>query len=408
MNLLAILSNIGLPDVLDILFISMVAYQLYTWFWGTKAFKALIGIVLLSGIFIVAKAWGLFLTTWVFQILWQVFVILLIILFQKEIRQMLERFNPLKTFGLKQGSATDTWIPEFASWAFDAAKKRIGAIIIFEKTDRMFDLITKGIFMECDPLPEILNSIFSKESPLHDGAILISQGKILKVSCYLPLSAREDLPQEWGTRHRAALGLTEQCDAWVMIISEERGEISFAGDQTFQKVKDKKELSTIIEDVVLVQRDVDTNIKGKIKSWFTSRYKIKATVFALVFILWMVLAGQQNFEKKIDLPLNFKNIPAELMVSRPKDPIISITCRGLRKDVSLLNKNNVLTSIDLFSARLGTTFYSINTGNLILPNDRIDVVNISPTRVEVTFETRPKLIQSDKSSEGKKSNLLPE
>ena len=408
MNLLAILSNIGLPDVLDILFISMVAYQLYTWFWGTKAFKALIGIVLLSGIFIVAKAWGLFLTTWVFQILWQVFVILLIILFQKEIRQMLERFNPLKTFGLKQGSTMDTWIPEFANWAFDAAAKKIGALIIFERTDLVFDLITKGISMECDPQPEILNSIFYKESPLHDGAILISKGKILKVSCYLPLSPREDLPQEWGTRHRAALGLTEQCDAWVMIISEERGEISFVGDQEIHKVKDQKELSRIIEDVILVKKEVDTNIKRKIKSWFTRRYKIKAIVFALVFILWMVLAGQQNFEKKIDLPLNFKNIPAELMVSQPKDPKISITFRGLRKDVSLLNKNNVLTSIDLFSARLGTTFYSINTGNLTLPNDRIDVVNISPARVELTFESRPKLIQSDKSSEGKKSNLLPE
>ncbi len=398
MNLFAILSNIGLPDVIDILFISMVAYQLYILFWGTKAFKALIGIVLLSGIFIVAKSWGLFLTTWVLQILWQVFVILLIILFQKEIRQILERFNPLKTFGLKQGSAADDWISGFANWAFDAAEKRIGAIIIFEKTDRMFDLITKGIFMESDPLPEILNSIFSKKSPLHDGAILISNGKILKVSCYLPLSTREDLPQKYGTRHRAALGLTEQCDAWVMVISEERGEILFAGDRQFKKVADKKELTTIIEDVVLVQKDVDTNIKGKIKSWFTSRYKIKAGVFALVFILWMVLAGQQNFEKKIDLPVNFKNMPAELMVSQPKDPKISITFRGLRKDVSLLNQNNVLTSIDLFSARPGTIFYNINTGNLTLPNDRIDVVNISPARIGLTFENKPKTNQSNKSS----------
>jgi len=396
--LLAILSNIGLPDVLDILFITMVAYQLYIWFWGTKAFKALIGIVLLSGIFIVAKAWGLFLTTLVFQILWQVFVILLIILFQKEIRQMLERFNPLKTFGLKQGSATDTWIAEFAGWAFDASAKKIGALIIFERTDLVFDLITKGISMECDPQPEILNSIFYKESPLHDGAVLISKGKILKISCYLPLSAREDLPQEWGTRHRAALGLTEQCDAWVMIISEERGEISFVGDQEIQKVKDQKELSEIIENVIIVQKEVHTNIKEKIKSWFTRRYKIKAIVFTSVFILWMVLAGQQNFEKKIDLPLNFRNIPTELMVSQPKDPKISITFRGLRKDVSLLNKNNVLTSIDLFSARLGTTFYSINTGNLTLPNDRIDVVNMSPTRIELTFEKKPELNQSDKSS----------
>ena len=84
MNLFAILSNIRLPDILDILFISIISYQFYSWFWGTKAFKALIGIVLLSGVFILAKSWGLFLTTWVFQILWQVFVILLIVLFQKE------------------------------------------------------------------------------------------------------------------------------------------------------------------------------------------------------------------------------------------------------------------------------------------------------------------------------------
>ncbi|MBT4874913.1 MAG: diadenylate cyclase [Desulfobacula sp.] len=396
MNLFALLSNIGVPDILDILFISMVSYQLYIWFWGTKAFKALIGIVLLSGIFIVAKYWGLFLTTWVFQILWQVFVILLIILFQKEIRQMLERFNPLKNLGFKQGVARDNWIPEFADWAFDAAKRRIGALIVFERSDLTFDLVTKGISMECDPQPEILNSIFYKESPLHDGAILICRGKILKVSCYLPLSAREDLPQEWGTRHRAALGLTEQCDAWVMIISEERGEISFAGDQKVQKVKDQEELSTIIEDVIFSQKDVDTNIKEKIISWFTRNYKIKAAVFALVFILWMALAGQQDFEKKIDLPLNFKNIPAELMVSRPNDLKISVTCSGLRKDVSQLNKNNLLTYIDLFSARPGTYFYSINTGNLILPNDRINIINITPPRIELTLEKRSESNQSGK------------
>ncbi len=396
MKLFALLSNIGLPDILDILFISIVSYQLYIWFWGTKAFKALVGIILLSGIFIVAKSWGLFLTTWVFQILWQVFVILLIILFQKEIRQMLERFNPLKTLGLKQGSASDKWISEIANWAFDAAENKVGALIIFERTDLVFDLITKGVSIECDPQPEILNSIFYKESPLHDGAILISKGKILKISCYLPLSAREDLPQEWGTRHRAALGLTEQCDAWVMIISEERGEILFAGDQKIQMVKDQNELSTIIEKKILVQKKVDSNVKEKIKSWFTRRYKIKATVFALVFVLWMALAGQQNFEKKIDLPLHFRNIPAQLMVSQPNDLKISITCRGLRKDVSLLNKNNILTTIDLFSARPGTSFYSINTGNLTLPNDRIHVVNINPTRVALTFEKKP---ESDESKE---------
>jgi len=384
-NLFAILSNIGLPDILDILFISIVAYQLYIWFWGTKAFKALIGIIALSGIFIVAKSWGLFLTTMVFQILWQVFVILLIILFQKEIRQMLERFNPLKTIGLKQKSSADDWVPGFANWAFDAARRRIGAVIVFERMDLVFDLITKGIAMECEPVPEILNSIFYKESPLHDGAGLISNGRLLKTSCFLPLSTREDLPQEWGTRHRAALGLTEQCDAWVMIISEERGEVSFASGQEIQKVKDPRELSTLMEDVVLEFKEPETNIKEKLKSWFTRNYKVKAAVFASVFALWLVFAGQQNFEKNINLPLHYKNIPAGLMVAESVNPDISITCRGLRKDVSLLNEKNVLLAVDLFSARLGTFPYNITMGNLTLPNDRVHVVQISPPKVELTF-----------------------
>ncbi|NOX32659.1 MAG: diadenylate cyclase [Deltaproteobacteria bacterium] len=391
MNLFAILSNIRLPDILDILFISIVSYQLYNWFRGTKAFKALIGIILLSGIFIVAKSWGLFLTTWVFQILWQVFVILLIILFQKEIRQMLERFNPLRIFGVKPGASLDGWIHEFAAWAFDAAKKRIGAVIIFERTDLVFDLITKGISMECDPQPEILNSIFYKESPLHDGAIVISKGRILKTSCYLPLSTREDLPQEWGTRHRAALGLTEQCDAFVMIISEERGEVSFAFDQGIRKIEDIKDLSDRIEDAVLGPQEPDTDIKEKIKSLFARRYKLKAAVFSLVFILWLALAGQQNFEKKIDLPLSFRNAPAQLMVLQPVAPKVSIICRGLRKDVSLLDENNIIASVDLFSAKPGTLFYNINTSNFILPNDRIHVVNIRPSTIEFKFQKKQKI-----------------
>jgi len=385
MNLFAILLNIRFPDILDILFISIVSYQFYVWFWGTKAFKALIGIVLLSGVFIVAKSWGLFLTTWVFQILWQVFVILLIILFQREIRQMLERFNPLKTIGFKHRSIADEWIPAFASWAFDAAKKRIGAIIVFERTELVFDLVTKGVSMECDPQPEILNSIFYKQSPLHDGAILISRGKILKTSCYLPLSAREDLPQEWGTRHRAALGLAEKCDAWVMIISEERGEIAFAVDNDIKKIKDENELITLFEDAIYKFKKAETGVKEKIKSWITRRYRIKAIVFTLVCIMWLLFAGQQNFEKKINLPLNFDNTPAGLVISDPVDPKITITCRGLRKDVSLLNKDNIMTSIDLFSAKSGTSFYNITTGNLTLPNDRIHIVHITPSRIEITL-----------------------
>ena len=398
MNLFAILSNIGFPDILDILLISIVSYQLFIWFWGTKAFKALIGIVLLSGVFILAKSWGLFLTTWVFQILWQVFVILLIILFQKEIRQMLERFSPFKTMGLKHDKISNGWIPEFSGWAFDSAGKRIGAVVIFERTDLVSDLVTRGIPMECEPQPEILNSIFYKQSPLHDGAILISAGKITKVSCYLPLSTREDLPQEWGTRHRAALGLSEQCNAWVLVISEERGEVSFAFDNQIRKIKDEKELSFLLETQVFDEKEPEMNMRQIILSWFTKRYRIKAAVFGLVSILWLVFAGQQNFEKRIELPLDYRNIPEGLVVSSPAIANISVTCRGLRKDISLLSKENMISSLDLVSAKKGKLFQNITPANLTLPNDRIDIVNISPSRIELIIEKAPKPDIKDKPS----------
>lgn len=386
MNLFAILSNIGLSDVLDILFISFVSYSLYVWFSGTKAFKALIGILALSGIYIVAESWGLFLTTWVFQILWQVFVILLIILFQREIRQMLEWFNPLRKFGYRHSDATEEWIQGLCDWAFDAARKKMGVLIVFERSELIFDLITKGIAMECDPAPEILNSIFIKESPLHDGAALISKGKILKTSCFLPLTVQEDLPKEWGTRHRAAMGLTEQSDACALIVSEERGDVSFAVDNNIEKIKDKEQLAKQIRDVALsTTGPARPRIKDRIKSWFRVRISVKIAVLGAVFIFWLLLAGQQNFEKKLNLPLNLKNLPPDIELSENSEPNILITCRGLRKDVSLLTKNNVSLSVDLLTAGPGIEFYSVTAANLTLPNDRVHVVNINPTRIKLRF-----------------------
>ncbi len=391
MNLFAILTNIGVPDILDICFITFVAYYLYKGFSGTKAFKALIGIVLLSGIYLLAETWGLFLTTWVFQILWQVFVILLIILFQKEIRQMLERLNPLKKIGYRQGNGSENWVDAFSEWVFDAARRKMGAIIVFERRELIFDLITKGVAVEGDPVPEILNSIFIKESPLHDGACLISNGKILKASCFLPLTGQENLPKKWGTRHRAALGLTEQSDACVLIISEERGEVSIALGQEIKKIENKDHLVRRITDLVLLSKESGHNhVMDKIKLRVIRRFGLKLAVFVFVFVLWLVLAGQQNFEKRVELPLMLKNIPPGLELSQPMDSTLSVTCRGLRKDVSLLTKNNITASLDLYSAQPGTRSYPITSGALNLPNGRINIVNIRPARIELTFEKTAK------------------
>ena len=383
MNLIAILSNIRIPDILDILLISIIAYQFYIWFWRTQAFKALLGIVVLSGIYIIADSWGLFLTTWAFQILWQVFVILLIILFQKEIRQVLILFNPLKTVGLRQKTHSDMWYAELAEWVFEAAKKKVGAVILFERKDLIFDLVTKGIALESDPKPEILWSVFSKKSPMHDGAVIISNGKILKASCFLPLTMREDLPKAWGTRHRAALGITEQCDAAALTISEERGEVGLIIGESHEIIDSAERLKERFGQILVEKTDTEQSDMNRVLSWFTNRYQAKAIIFIMVFVFWLGLAGQQDVEKKITIPLDYKNLSPGLAAIEENGQKVTITCRGLRKDISLLNQGNVTSFVDLSTAVPGTFSYYLENGNIKLPNDRIHLVHINPTRVEV-------------------------
>jgi len=382
MHIFSIITNLRFQDVLDILFLSVLVYHLYLWFWGTKAFKALVGLLALGVIFTLARLWGLFLTTWVFQILWQVLVVLIIILFQSEIRQVLERVNPLQMIRLRRFSKSADWIPNLVTTVFSLAKLKTGALIIFERADLVEELITGGVQLESEPSPELLMSIFHKESPLHDGALLIRRGRIAKTACYLPLSSAEGLPNEWGTRHRAALGLSERCDALVVVISEERGEISVAQGGHMIHVTDIEQLSKLVQEALASTGPAVKSWPEMILSITVHRWPIKIAALGLVCLFWLLLAGQQNFEVTIRVPLEVKNLPEKIEVSEPVNPEIAITVQGLRKDASTLSSRNVHAEVDLSMARFGNRTFRITRDRIILPNDRIKVVSIEPSLME--------------------------
>jgi len=378
MHIFSIITNLRFQDVLDILFLSVLVYHLYLWFWGTKAFKALVGLLALGVIFTLARFWGLFLTTWVFQILWQVLVVLIIILFQSEIRQVLERVNPLQMIALRRFSKSADWIPNLVTTVFSLAKLKTGALIIFERADLVEELITGGVLLESEPSPELLMSIFHKESPLHDGALLIRRGRIAKAACYLPLSSAEGLPKEWGTRHRAALGLSERCDAVVVVISEERGEISVAQGRQMIHVINIEQLSKLVQEALASTGPAVKSWPEMILSLTVHRWPIKIAALGLVCLFWLLLAGQQNFEVTIRVPLEVKNLPEKIEVSEPVNPEIAITVQGLRKDASTLSRRNVHAEIDLSMAHFGNRVFRITRDRIILPNDRVKVVSIKP------------------------------
>ena len=389
MHLLAIIANLRFQDVLDILFLVIVVYHLYLWFRGTKAFKALVGLLALGVVFTVARTWGLFLTTWMFQILWQVLVILLIILFQTEIRQVLERVNPLRSLGLQRRHPDGEWIESVSGTLFLLGTRKIGALLILERLDRVEEWITGGQDLEGDPTPELLLSIFQKESPLHDGAVLIKNDRLHKVACFLPLSSREGLPKEWGTRHRAAVGLTERCDAVVIIVSEERGEISVAQAAKVSQVKSREELRQAIEQALMP-------LKPPKRTWWegflrplTHQWRAKLGTSILVCILWLLLAGQQDFEVILNIPVELKGLPARMEIVEPLSPKVRLRVRGLRKDASTLNEKNVVVELNLSGAAKGKRNFTISRDQIQLPNGSLYVVSVDPPQMIFTFKKQP-------------------
>lgn len=383
---LPIIHNLRPQDALDILLLTVVAYHLYLWFRGTKALKALLGLFILGIIFTFARNYGLFLTTWMFQILWQVLIIMLIILFQSEIRQALERVNPLNLIGFRRGADPGKWIKGFISAIFSLADRRIGALVIIERMDRVEEWISGGIALNGEPSPEILGSIFQKESPLHDGAVLIKGDKIVRASCYLPLSSTESLPKKYGTRHRAALGITEKCDACVVAVSEERGQVSLAHGGDLIHVTYEEQLYQLVTKAMTSTNDTGNRWWKGIKSFFVGHWVAKVASLFLVTLLWLLLAGQQDFEVTLTVPLKITNIPPKMEVIEPVKPEITITARGIRKDASTLNDRNVHARLDISMARVGRKFFPITRNQIFLPNDRIQVVRIEPNQVGFKFK----------------------
>ena len=332
-----------------------------------------------------ARSWGLFLTTWVFQIFWQVLVVLLIILFQSEIRQVLEKVNPLKVIGFHSQGETEEWIRKFIRAVASLVKSRTGSLVIIERFDRVDEWITGGISIEGEPSPELLMSIFQKNSPLHDGAVIIRNGRVVTVACYLPLSSAENLPSRWGTRHRAALGISERCDALVIAVSEERGDITVASDGKATHVETIEQFSDSVINSILPKEKTGKTWKERLRDLVVLRWPFKLGILALVSILWLLLAGQQDFEVKIRSPLEITNLPENTEIVEPISPKVSITIRGLRKDASILNEENVRGEIDLSAARYGSNIFRVVRDQIILPNDRVQVVKIEPDLVEFRF-----------------------
>jgi hypothetical protein len=266
------------------------------------------------------------------------------------------------------------------------AEQRVGALIIIENMERVDTWITGGQELASEPGAEVLNMIFQHTSPLHDGAVLIRNGRITRAGSFLPLSTQSELPKEWGTRHRAAMGLSERCDAWVLVVSEERGEVSVARAGHMQRMDSEKDLEAVLEEAAGYPKEGDTKRLGRLLLGVTRRWHLKLLTVLGVGLVWLLLAGQQDFERTFAVPVRIQDVPRTLQIVDPASPQVQVTVRGMRKEASTLTEKNVWVETSLRQAAAGRRTVFLSRDSVHLPNNRVRVVRVSPNVLQLTVE----------------------
>ncbi|MBE6758034.1 MAG: TIGR00159 family protein [Ruminococcaceae bacterium] len=265
LSMYTLLSSVNiLTSVIDILLVALVVFALIRLIRDSRAEQLFKGILLLVVAFGVATVLRLKTLLFLLNILFDNALILVVVIFQPEIRRALEqagssRFGILRTLGMDREEMVKAWKQAIAATVkavADLQEQRAGALLVFERQTKLGDIVTSGTLLEAQPSAELLGNIFFKNTPLHDGAVILREGRVCAAGCILPLTDLQ-IGTSMGTRHRAAVGMSENSDAVVVVVSEETGTISIAQGGTLRRDFTPEELKAELESAMLAALQKD-------------------------------------------------------------------------------------------------------------------------------------------------------
>uniref|UniRef100_C6E4U5 Diadenylate cyclase n=1 Tax=Geobacter sp. (strain M21) TaxID=443144 RepID=C6E4U5_GEOSM len=372
-------------DIADILIMTFLVYQLYSWFKNSKALQVVLGLLFLGVIYFVTKNLGLFMTSWILQELGTVLLVLLIVVFQAEIRQALYRLSLLRNFFDREESALRIDLLEFSATVFSLASQRIGALIVFQREELLDDHILHGVPLDSLVSGSLLTTIFIPSSPLHDGAVLIKDGRVSLASCHLPLSVSADVPQHLGTRHRAALGLSERSDAAIVVVSEERGEVSLSLGGELQPMASAAQLHEKLTS--LLQPLSPEQQRVGLKSRLFANLWPKVAILCMVVVCWLLITFRQGEILTITAPVTFHSLPDALTLTRSYPDQVDLQLKSFSNLVSP-KQLDIVVDLDLSKVKEGNNNIQISKEQIKLPPGVV-VVNIERSLIRVTAERKP-------------------
>ncbi len=379
------MSHLTWQSAVDLSVLSVAIYWLLHWSKEARALRMSLGILGLRIISLLARQLNLVITAWLLDAATILAVILLFIVFQSEVRYALSRLDILARILPRRGALAPSTLRAVSEAVFSLAEARRGALIVIARRDDVAEFVSEGVPLGGEVSRQILEAIFRKVSPVHDGATIVEGDHIARVSAILPLTERNDLPGFYGTRHRAALGLSERCDALVIVVSEERGEVSLVYGQEVRLVTNAEDLFHTLQQM---QVRPPVGHKPRVRAVLFGNLTLKASAVALAVFVWSMsyLVGGTSV-RSVRIPVEFNHVPAELAIARQSANTLDVRLRG---DARLFDSNslmNLVARFDLDGAHEGSQTLTVQPNNLSLPPGLV-IESVSPSQVSLLLARR--------------------
>lgn len=258
-----VFSNLRLLDLIDISIVAFIIYRIILLIKGTRAVQMLLGLAVILAVYMASRVGDLHTLNWFLSNFLSSIILVIVVIFQNDIRRALMHVGRNPFLGGMTSREESEIIDELVKACVALSNRKIGALIAIERETGINDILESGTPIDARVAGELIRSIFMPSSPIHDGALVLQQGRLALAGCFLPLSQEGDLTQDLGTRHRAAIGLTELADAVAIVVSEETGKISVAVNGGMTRNLDATSLKKVLGRLLEPRRTKNKKKKKK-------------------------------------------------------------------------------------------------------------------------------------------------
>ena len=370
--------------LLDILIFAFVIYILSCTLHASGTWKIAIGLAIAALVAATASMIGLRGVEWIFTNLSQVILIVLIVIFQPEIRKILERTTSL--LGSRSQSNGDFLPTLIEQTLFALAERKWGAIIVLPGKDPLQQWITEGVKVDALPSFPLLVSIFDPNSPGHDGAVIVENNRIARIGVHLPLSQAAKLPESHGTRHYASMGLAEKSDALVLTASEERGRITMFHEGAMLPVEKKGDIAAqILAHNRASASTISPAPNSKARIWPTVMEIGISIIVAALFWTTVIMSKTETREMIFTVPIQYTGLQKDLVLEGDVPTEVKLHLEGSSSLLTTLDLSQLRVQVDLGSVSEGRQTIALSSQNVRVTK-RVKVVDINPSFI--AFEVK--------------------